>query len=415
MNTSLHRFTLANGLTLLVQPDFSTPMVAVNLLYKVGARDEQPQTTGLAHLFEHLMFEGSKHIPSFDTPLQLAGGTNNAFTNNDITNYYCLLPAANIDTALWLESDRMLSLDFSQEKLDIQKKVVIEEFNQRYLNQPYGDIWLESRKLSYKVHPYRWPTIGSTPEHVEKTTLEEIKAFYFSHYAPNNAILSLVGPLDPEACLEKVEHWFGPIPLRNLDKHPYPKEPLQTERRFLEMERDVPLDALWMGWHMPERNHPDYHALDLFTDLCSAGDSGWFNRDLVRKDQIFTAGGWYVSGSHDPGQLIFSGTLRTELNLTEAEAKLKAWVKDILAQPIPLSELEKALRRLKTREAFEQSSVQQRALKLAWFEWISRAEDAFTEIERYQSISPEQLQATVMRYLVDSNCSIIHYKAKRKS
>ncbi|MBS3807545.1 MAG: insulinase family protein, partial [Bacteroidales bacterium] len=293
------RYRLDNGLTLIVHPDPSTPIVTVNLLYNVGSKHENPERTGFAHLFEHLMFEGSVNIPTYDTPLQQAGGENNAFTSNDITNYYLTLPRENIETAFWLESDRMLGLKLTEEKIRVQKNVVIEEFNQRYRNQPYGDAMMMLRSMAYQVHPYQWSTIGKEISHIEQATAEEVKDFFFHHYAPNNAILTVVGNIRPEEVRNMADKWFGPIPSRELHQKKIPGEPRQKEPRNKEVTRDVPHDVIYKAYHMSSRNHPDYITTDLISDLLANGNSARLYQNLVKRRKIFSSIDAYITGDID--------------------------------------------------------------------------------------------------------------------
>ena len=283
----INRHILGNGLRLVHSQDESTQMVALNILYNVGARDEHPEHTGFAHLFEHLMFGGSVNIPDYDTPLQLAGGENNARTNNDITNYYLTVPYQNVETAFWLESDRMLSLDFNERSLEVQRGVVMEEFKQRCLNQPYGDVSHLLRPLSYQTHPYQWPTIGKDLSHIANATLEEVKDFFFRFYAPNNAIIAVTGHISFEEAVRLTEKWFGPIPRREVPVRNLPVEQEQTEERRLVVERNVPLDALFMAFHMCDHLHPDYYAYDILSDILSNGRSSRLNQRLVQEKKHF--------------------------------------------------------------------------------------------------------------------------------
>ncbi|MEA1897434.1 MAG: pitrilysin family protein, partial [Bacteroidota bacterium] len=303
------KFTLNNELRVLVHKDNSSPIIAMNILYDVGARDEDPERTGFAHLFEHLMFGGSKNIPVYDEPLQKVGGENNAFTNNDITNYYLTLPASNLETGFWLESDRMMALDFSQRSLDVQKNVVIEEYKQRYLNQPYGDVSLLLRPLSYKVHPYRWPTIGESIDHIKNATLNDVKSFFYSHYAPNNAILSISGNVETEQIYKLTEKWFGGIEKRDIAVRKLDKEPKQTGARELTEKKDVPSNAIYMAYHMCDRKSELYHATDFLSDILSNGLSSRLYQRLVKGKRLFSNINAYISGSVDPGQFIISGNL----------------------------------------------------------------------------------------------------------
>ena len=312
-------YFLENGLQLIVHKDASSPMVAFNLLYKVGAKNEQESRTGFAHLFEHLMFGGSVNIPSFDGPLQEVGGENNAFTSNDLTNYYMHLPKESLETAFWLESDRMLALAFNPKSLEVQRQVVIEEFKQRYLNQPYGDVYLLLRPLAYLKHPYKWATIGKDISHIEEANMEEVKAFFYKFYRPNNAILSVVGDVDPEEIFSLTQKWFGPIESGEAVKNDYLHEEVQVQERTLTVERDVPLDAIYKAYHMPERLHPDFYATDLITDILSLGNSSRLYRRLVKEKSLFNDLNAYITGDIDPGLLIIAGKLNpgVEMNLAE--------------------------------------------------------------------------------------------------
>ena len=316
----INRKTLANGLRIVHSEDTNTQMVALNILYNVGARDEHPEHTGFAHLFEHLMFGGSVNIPDYDAYVQSAGGENNAWTNNDITNYYITLPRQNVEIGFWLESDRMLSLDFNERSLEVQRNVVIEEFKQRNLNQPYGDVGHLVRGLVYQKHPYQWPTIGKEPSHIENATLDEVKDFFFRFYAPNNAILAVTGNISFEDTVALAEKWFGPIPCRNVQPRNLPIESAQTEERRLTVERNVPVDALHMVFHKCDRLHPDYHVYDMMSDLLSAGRSSRLIQHLVIERQVFGSVDAYISGSIDAGMFYVVGKLAPGITLEEAEA-----------------------------------------------------------------------------------------------
>ena len=309
----INRHILDNGLRLVHSRDESTQMVALNILYNVGARDEHPEHTGFAHLFEHLMFGGSVNIPDYDMPLQLAGGENNAWTNNDITNYYLTVPRQNVETGFWLESDRMLSLDFSERSLEVQRGVVMEEFKQRCLNQPYGDVGHLLRPLAYQKHPYQWPTIGKDLSHVANATLEEVKAFFFRFYAPNNAILAVTGNISFEEAVELTEKWFGSVPRREVPVRNLPQEPEQTEERRLTVERNVPLDSLFMAYHMCDHRHPDYYVFDILSDVLSNGRSSRLNQHLVQEKQLFSSIDAYISGSVMQACFTLPENLRREL------------------------------------------------------------------------------------------------------
>lgn len=405
------KHTLANGLRVLIHQDQTTPLAAMNIVYDVGARDEHPDKTGFAHLFEHLMFEGSKHIPNYDTPLQLAGGSNNAFTSNDITNYYLTVPASNIEVGFWLESDRMLELAFSQEKLDVQKKVVSEEFKQRYLNQPYGDIWLLARPLIYKKHPYQWATIGKDLSHIEQATLDDVKDFFYRFYAPNNAVLVVSGNVEVPAMLQLAEKWFGPIPRRNVPQRNLPQEPPQTEERRLRVERDVPSDALLMAFHMPSRTDERYYTFDLLTDILSGGKSSRLYEKLVKEKEIFTEIGAYVMGSHDPGLIIVFGKLEKKFTIAQGEAAVWELLEELKQQPIAEEELAKVKNKWLTQDAFAQLSVLNKAMKLAFAELLGDANMVNREPEIYASITAEKIQQAATMAFQKNNCSILEYKS----
>lgn len=405
------KFELPNGLKVLVHEDTSTPLVAVNILYNVGARDENPERTGFAHLFEHLMFEGSKNIKNYDEPLQLAGGTNNAFTSNDITNYYLTLPAENIETAFWLESDRMNGLAFSQEKLEIQQKVVIEEYKQSYLNQPYGDIWLLLHPLCYQTHSYKWPTIGEKIEHIADANLEEVKAFFYSHYAPNNAILTLAGNISGAKAKELAEKWFAPIPKRDVKVRAIPVEPLQTKENRMVVERDVPADALLMAFKMEDRMHPNYYHMDLLSDVMSNGKSTILYEELVKKKGIFNEISAFILGSIDPGLFMIFGRLSEGFSIAEGEAAVWEVIEEIKTQGVAERDLEKVKNKLISSEKFELVSVLNVAMKLAFAELLGDSELINKEFDLYTQVTTQDLQNAAQNYLIRERVNIIEYKA----
>jgi zinc protease len=408
------RFTLENGLRVLVHEDRSTPLVAMNILYDVGSRDEDPSRTGLAHLFEHLMFGGSVNIPDFDTPLQLVGGENNAFTNNDITNYYLTIPSENIETGFWLESDRMLELDFSQKNLDTQKSVVTEEFNQRYLNQPYGDASLKIRPLAFKVHPYRWPTIGMDMEHVRNVDLEHVKAFFFSHYAPNNAILTLAGNIDYELAFRLTEKWFGPIGRREVKKRSLPVEPEQTEARILTVEKDVPSDSLYKVWHIGGRLSHDFYTLDLVTDLLAGGESGRLYTKLVRDRKLFSEINAYMTADIDPGLIFVQGKLMKGIDINHANEAVNEVINSLLDKNGIEEEIEKVRNKFESSTVFSNTSILNKAANLAFFELLGNADQINHEVEAYGKVSYEMITEAVSKYFKESNCCTLNYLSTRK-
>jgi zinc protease len=408
------RFTLDNGLRVLVHEDNSTPLVALNILYDVGSRDEDPDMTGLAHLFEHLMFGGSVNIPEYDLPLQMVGGENNAFTNNDFTNYYLTIPSTNIETGFWLESDRMLELDFSQKNLDTQRSVVIEEFNQRYLNQPYGDAILKIRPLAYKVHPYRWPTIGMDISHIENTDLKQIKNFFFSHYAPNNAILALTGNINMDLAFKLTSKWFGPIEKRKIKSRKLPVEPMQNEERRLIIEKDVPSDALYKVWHIGPRNSADFYTLDLITDLLAGGDSGRLNTKLVREKKLFSEINAYITSDIDPGLIIVQGKLMKNVDINYAEEAVVEVIRSLQDTEGIKDEMEKVKNKFESSTVFSNTSILNKAMNLSFYELIGNPELINHEVDLYQKVDQGMVIEATRKYFVPSNCSTLFYKSMRK-
>lgn len=408
------RFSLDNGLRVLVHEDKSTPLISMNILYDVGSRDEDPEMTGLAHLFEHLMFGGSVNIPDYDLPLQMVGGENNAFTNNDITNYYLTIPSENIETGFWLESDRMLELDFSQKNLDTQKNVVIEEFNQRYLNQPYGDAILKLRPLAYKVHPYRWPTIGMDISHTEKTDIEQIKKFFFSHYAPNNAILALTGNITQEKAFRLTSKWFGPIEKRIVQKRNLQAEPDQNEERVLTIEKDVPSTAIYKVWHTGPRLNQDFYTLDLITDLLAGGESGRLHTKLVREKKLFSEINAYTTSDIDPGLLIVQGKLMKGVDIPHAEEAVNEVINSLKNGTDIKDEMEKVKNKFEASTVFSNTSIMNKAANLSFFELLGDPGLINREAESYRKVTREMVVDSTSKYFVPANCSTLYYKSTRK-
>jgi predicted Zn-dependent peptidase len=408
------RFTLQNGLRVLVHEDRSTPLIAMNILYDVGSRDEDPALTGLAHLFEHLMFGGSVNIPDFDTPLQLVGGENNAFTNNDITNYYLTIPSENIETGFWLESDRMMELDFSQKNLDTQKSVVTEEFNQRYLNQPYGDASLKIRPLAYKVHPYRWSTIGMDMAHIKNADIEQVKRFFFSHYAPNNAILALTGNIDYDLAYKLTQKWFGPIEKREIQPRNIPVEPEQTEERILNIESDVPSTALYKVWHVGARNSKDFYTLDLITDLLAGGESGRLHTKLVREKKLFSEINAYITADVDPGLIFVQGKLMKGVDIHHANNSVNEVIMSLLDKKDINEEIEKVKNKFESSTVFSNTSILNKAANLSFFELLGRPDLINNEVEAYRNVDHQMISKAIERYFISSNCSTLNYLSTRK-
>lgn len=404
------QFVLDNGLTVFVHEDDSTPMAAVNILYNVGSRDEDPARTGFAHLFEHLMFGGSQHIPSYDEPLQKVGGENNAFTSPDITNYYITLPAANLETAFWLESDRMMSLSFDPQVLDVQQKVVIEEFKQRYLNQPYGDVWLKLRPLAYKDHPYRWATIGKDISHIEHATLDDVRSFFFTYYLPNNANLVVAGNVTVEQVKQLCEKWFAPIPAGPPYVRQLPAEVTQTEARHEEVSAKVPLDALYKVWHMPGRFQPGYHTADLLSDMLGRGKSSRLYQRLLRDNPLFSNIGAYNTASLDPGLLIVQGTLNEGVSLEEADAAVTAIIREFIDQKVSDDELSKVKNQAEATLAFSEVELLNRAMNLAYAANAGDPDLVNKEAELIQAITADDIQNAARQVLRPDNCSTLFYR-----
>ncbi len=410
---NIEKRTLSNGLRVVVHVDRSTPLAAVNVLYNVGSKNEQADKTGFAHLFEHLMFGGSKNIPSYDAPLQMVGGDNNAWTSNDITNYYLTLPAANIETGFWLESDRMLELDFSEQSLEVQRKVVIEEFKQRYLNQPYGDIPLLVSPLAYKVHPYQWPTIGKDISHIENATLDDVKSFFYSHYAPNNAILTISGNVDPDNVFSQVEKWFGAIPERTIATNNIPAEPAQSEDRLLEVERNVPADLIHKVFHIGRRTDEDFHTVDLLSDVLSNGPSSRLNQNLVKEKQLFSDINAYISGDQHPGLFTITGRLLPGTTMEHAEAAIQEEINRIANEMVSDYELQKVKNKVESSLVFSEISFLNKAMNLAVFELNGQAENINLEVDKYRAVTAQGLLESAQKTFRSGNCSTLYYRAQK--
>ena len=407
-----NRFVLDNGLRVLVHEDDSTPMAVVNVMYDVGARDEDANRTGFAHLFEHLMFGGSIHIPDYDEPLQKAGGENNAFTTNDLTNYYCQLPAQNIETAFWLESDRMLSLAFSKKSLNVQRKVVCEEFKEHYINQPYGDAWHKMRELAYEVHPYRWMTIGKELSHIETAELSDVKSFFFNHYRPDNAIIVVAGNVKTEEVKRLSEKWFGNIPMGDKYIRNLPKEPVQAAARMLDIEADVPLDAFYKTWHMPARLEKGYYVAELITEILGGGASSRLYHSLVKEQQLFSNISCYQFGSIDEGLLTIEGKLVKGKKLEEADAAVEAVLEKIKLDKVVQTELMKVKNKTESLIAFEDMSVMNRAASLANYELLGNANLMNEEMERFLDVSAEDVYTWSNKIFTRENSNTLFYRSK---
>lgn len=408
-----NKFTLANGLRVIVHEDHTTPMAVVNVMYDVGARDEDASKTGFAHLFEHLMFGGSVNIPEYDEPLQMAGGENNAFTTSDLTNYYITLPAENIETAFWLESDRMLSLAFDEKSLDVQRKVVSEEFKEHYINKPYGDVWHKMRELAYSTHPYKWMTIGKELSHIENAKLEDVKAFFFKYYRPSNAILVVGGDVTLEQVKALTEKWFGDIPAGEKLPRKLPVEPPQTAAHKLEVKASVPLDALYKCYHMPGRVEQKYYAVDLISDILGGGASSRLHQVLVKEKKLFSNIDCYHFGTLDAGLLTIEGKLVKGVKMKDAEKAVQIEIDKVQQEMIPERELQKVKNRVESMLAFEDMELLNRANNLAFYELMGDAELMNKEFSNYEAITTEDLHREAQQLFDEKNSNTIYYYADK--
>lgn len=405
------KFTLSNGLRVIVHQDLSTPMAVLNIMYDVGARDEDPQKTGFAHLFEHLMFGGSVNIPNYDEPLQMAGGENNAYTTNDLTNYYIQLPADNLETAFWLESDRMLSLAFDEKSLETQRKVVCEEFKEHYLTKPYGDVWHKMRELAYKTHPYKWMTIGKELSHIENATVEDVKSFFFKHYRPANAVMCVAGNVTVEKVKELAEKWFGDIPSGEQYKRNLPQEPEQTAGRKLEIKANVPLDALYKTWHMPSRLDRRYYIIDLLADILGGGASSRLYQTLVKEKQLFSNIQCFHFGSTENGLLAIDGKLVKGVKIEEAEAAVDNILEQMKKEVIMEIELQKVKNKTESMIVFEDMSVMSRATSLAYYETLGDAAWMNFELEKYNAVTTQDILEESRNIFREENSNTLYYLA----
>ena len=407
------RFILKNGLTVLVHRDRNTPMTAMNLIYKVGSRDEHPDKTGFAHLFEHLMFGGSVNIPKYDEPLQKAGGENNAFTNSDFTDYYLTIPTNNLETAFWLESDRMLSLAFTPKSLEVQRQVVIEEFKQNYLNQPYGDVYLLLKPLAYKKHPYRWNTIGKEISHIQNASMEDVKAFYAKYYRPDNAILSIAGNVETEHIRHLAEKWFEPIPAGQQEQNVYPLEPEQTRSRELTVERSVPQNAIYMAWPMPARTDERFYRCDLISDILSNGNSSRLYQKLVKKEQLFSDINAFVTGDLDRGLFIVTGKLINGTTAGEATKVIQQQMDLLASELVREDELQKVKNKIESNLIFSKLSVLNKAMNLCYYEMLGDAGRLNFEIEKYQKVSRSEIREEASQLFVENKRNTLFYMAEK--
>lgn len=406
-----NKFTLANGLRVIVHEDHTTPMAVLNVMYDVGSRDEEADKTGFAHLFEHLMFGGSVNIPEYDEPLQMAGGENNAYTTSDLTNYYIQLPAENIETAFWLESDRMLSLAFSEKSLDVQRKVVCEEFKEHYINKPYGDIWHKMRELAYTVHPYKWMTIGKELSHIENAKLDDVKNFFFKYYRPVNAILVVAGKVTTSQVKALAEKWFGDIPAGERIQRNIPQEPVQQEAHKLEVKANVPLDALYKCYHMPGRMDKDYYAIDLISDILGGGASSRLHQVLVKEKKLFSNIDCYHFGTLDGGLFTIEGKLVKGVKMKDAEKAIQEELDKVQQEIIPERELQKVKNRVESMLAFEDMGLLNRANNLAFYELMGDAALMNAEFSNYEAVTAEEMHKQAAILFDEKNSNTLYYYA----
>lgn len=403
------RYTLNNGLTVVLHEDDSTPLVTVNILYKIGAKNEDPEQTGFAHLFEHLMFGGSENIPDYDTPIQMAGGDNNAFTNADITNFYNVMPAENLETALWLESDRMLQLDFSQESLDVQKKVVVEEFKETCINKPYGDMWHELSALAYESHSYRWPTIGLVPEHISEAKLSDVKNFFDNYYKPSNAVLVVAGNIDVPGTKALIEKWFGKIPSGEISFREIPEELTQESYRLKVLQRAVPSDAIYMGFHMPDRKHKDFIVYDLLSDILSGGRSSRLYQNLVKSSTLFSSVNAYISGTVDPGLFVVEAKLLEGADMEAAKSAIWNELQKLVDNPLEESELQKVKNSMISGVEFSEVSITNKAINLAYYEMLGDLSLINTQVEEIDVVTTADISRIAIDTFRKEKCSEIIY------
>jgi len=407
---SFEKFTLANGLQVIVHEDPATTMAVVDVIYNVGSRDEDENLTGFAHLFEHLMFGGSENIPSFDTPLQKVGGENNAFTTPDLTNYYISVPAQNIETAFWLESDRMKQLAFNTQSLETQRKVVIEEFKQRYLNQPYGDVWLKFRPMIYQKHPYRWPTIGAGIQHIEEAQMSDVRAFFEKHYVPSNAVLVVAGRVKVDQVKALAEKWFAPIDAGIKPNRKLPQEPEQSEDRRMEISGDVPANRIYKAYPVIGRYEPGYYAIDLMSDLVGRGESSYLYEHLVQKQRIFDSIGTYQTSSIDPGLLIIQGQVSDEVKIEEAEKALEKALQDFAASPIIEKDLQMVKNQAEASLVFGEVEVLNRAMNLAMAANAGDVNLVNEESEKIAKVQVADLEKWAQRLFIQGKSNTLLYK-----
>jgi zinc protease len=414
MNTDIERLVLKNGLNILVHKDDSTTLACMNIIYNVGSKHEDQDKTGFAHLFEHLMFGGSRNIPDYDGPVQRAGGENNAFTCSDYTDYYCTVPGGNLETLFWLESDRMNELNFSQQSLEIQQNVVVEEFKQRYLNQPYGDVWMLLNPLAYTVHPYQWPTIGKDISHIRDATLQDVKDFFYRYYRPANAIVTITGRVDPEKVFALSEKWFGDIPGGSSNEWKAPVEPIQLTERRLSVEKNVPADAIYMAFHCVSRLHPAFFATDFLSDVLGLGTSSRLYASLVKEKQIFTEIHSYLTDQIDCNLFVISGKIAPAFSIEQGEEAIWEELNRIKIEVVTRRELEKIKNHAETAKKFSKVNILNQAMGMSYFELIGDIERYDSEIEKFMAVTTDEITAMATDLFKNESCSVLLYRSSQK-
>lgn len=406
-----YRAKLENGLTLIHHEDKTTPFVLTNILYKVGAKHESPSRTGFAHLFEHLMFGGTKLFEDFDIPLQEAGASNNAFTNNDVTNYYEWLPAHNAELAFCMEADRMVNLKINKKSLDVQKSVVIEEFKEQYINKPYGDVWHIIREMVYEKHPYRWPTIGLIPDHIKEAKLEDVKEFYENFYTPSNAILVVAGNINRETCLEYTEKWFSPVTKKMHFVPEIPTEPEQNKQKRKTVHRDVKQNRLYVVFKMPGKDDPLFTVADLLSDILSLGESSILYKKFVIENKVAFDTDAFISGSVDTGLFVFTIRFKDNVNPEDSESVLFEIIKNVMDYITPKA-LEKVKNKNLTSIYFSENELMNRGIGLAMGEALGDAGKINEEEAKYLGVTMDDLRSFAQKYLTPEKSNILYYLKK---
>lgn len=410
-----HKIQLDNGLRVIVHEDDSTPMIAFNILYLVGSRNESPEMTGMAHLFEHLMFSGSKHIKDIDTLVQNAGGENNAFTNNDHTNFHEVFPAQNLEVAFWIEADRMRDLQLTKTKLETQKKVVVEEFKETTINEPYGDFWHHISEMAFKKHPYRWPVIGLKPEHIEQVKLEDAVAFYQKHYAPNNAIISIAGNVKIDDVRTMVEKWFADIPAKANVENSFPSETTQNAALRKTVQGNVPIDSIYIAFRMCDRVHPDFYTIDLISDILSNSRSARFYQNLIKEKRLFSTIDAYVMGTIDEGLFIIEGKLSEGIMIEIAEKAIWQELEILKSDLVSEYELQKNKNQIESALIFSESGTLNKAINLCFYESIGKLDLINREMEEYERITPNDIKRVANWLFENEKSFTLWYLAEQET